>query len=215
VDALGAWRESTENLFAAAGYRLPFKKRNTYFYTMQKDIQVIEQTKKWINDVVIGCNFCPFAANVVKQQRIFYRVEPSSDVPVGLGVFMEELTQLDEQEDIETSFIIFPEGFAGFQEYLDLVAMAEKLLKKHGYEGIYQVASFHPEYRFADAPEDDAANYTNRSPHPMLHLLREESIDRALEHYKDPDSIPDRNIHFAREKGIVYMKMLRDACMAE
>lgn len=182
---------------------------------MHKHIQAVEQTKKWINDVVIGCNFCPFAANVVKHQRVFYRVEFSSDATVCLRVFMEELSRLDNDADVETSFIVFPTGFEDFEAYLDLVALAEKLLKKHDYEGVYQVASFHPEYRFADAPEDDAANYTNRSPHPMLHLLREDSIDRALEHYKDPDSIPDRNIHFAREKGMLYMKMLRDACMLE
>ena len=90
--------------------------------------------------------------------------------------------------------------------------MAEKLLKQEGYEGIYQLASFHPLYLFADAAPDDAANYTNRSIYPMLHLLREASIDKALKHYKNPDKIPQHNINFAREKGLVYMQMLRDAC---
>lgn len=182
---------------------------------MQKDNQAIEQTKKWIIDVVIGCNFCPFAANVVKQQQVFYRVEHSDALTVCLDVFLQEISRLDEDMTIETSFLLFPNAFAHFEAYLDMVHVAEKLLKKNGYEGVYQVASFHPEYRFADAPEEDAANYTNRSPFPMLHLLREESIDRALEHYKDPDSIPERNIRFAREKGPVYMKMLRDACMRQ
>ena len=86
------------------------------------------------------------------------------------------------------------------------------LLKQKGYNGIYQLASFHPLYRFADSVEDDAANYTNRSLYPMLHLLRESSIDNALEHYKDPEAIPGHNINFAREKGNTYMKMLRDSC---
>ena len=94
-----------------------------------------------------------------------------------------------------------------------MVSVAEKLLKQYGYDGIYQLASFHPQYKFAGAPDNDAANYTNRSVYPMLHLLRESSIDKALEHFNDPESIPDRNINFAREKGIVYMKMLREACL--
>jgi hypothetical protein len=86
-------------------------------------------------------------------------------------------------------------------------------LIKNGYEGVYQVASFHPLYLFAGSDEKDAANYTNRSVYPMLHLLRESSIDKALESYIDPENIPVRNIEFARKKGLVYMKMLRDTCM--
>jgi len=111
------------------------------------------------------------------------------------------------------TFLIFPGSFKQFDEYLDMVALAEKLVKQHGYEGIYQLASFHPLYLFADSSPDDPANYTNRSVYPMLHLLREESIDKALAHYDKPENIPVRNISFAREKGLVYMKMLRDACL--
>jgi hypothetical protein len=95
-----------------------------------------------------------------------------------------------------------------------LVSTAEALLIESDYEGIYQVASFHPDYQFAGTLMADAANYTNRSIFPMLHLLRESSVDKALEHYADPEGIPDRNIDFAREKGPAYMKMLRDACMS-
>ncbi len=175
--------------------------------------QAIEQTKKWINEVVVGCNFCPFAARVVKQQAIHFQVENSSDLKSCLTAFMVELQRLDNNETIETSFLILPNSFSDFNEYLDLVDKAETLLKKNGYEGIYQVASFHPHYLFAGSSATDAANYTNRSVYPMLHLLREESIDQALKHYTSPENIPERNINFAREKGLVYMKMLRDACV--
>ena len=120
---------------------------------------------------------------------------------------------MDENEQVETALIIFPNTFEQFDDYLDLVSLAESLLKKEDYEGIYQVASFHPQYRFAGAPVSDAANYTNRSVYPMLHILREESIEKALEKYPDSGQIPEHNINFAREKGVVYMKMLRDACM--
>ena len=173
--------------------------------------QIIDRTKKWIVDVVIGCNFCPFAANVVKQQTVFYKVEENTEMDACLDSFVYEMKRLDNDVTIETTFVIFPNTFKKFSEYLDLLSLAEDRLKRNGYEGVYQVASFHPLYLFTNSVENDPANYTNRSIYPMLHLLREESIDRALENYKDPESIPVRNINFAREKGLVYMKMLRDA----
>lgn len=172
---------------------------------------VIERTKKWITEVVIGCNFCPFAANVVKRQTIFYQVETSAEIETCLHSFLSLVKRMDDDPSVETSFLIFPNSFGQFDDYLDLVAVSENLLKQKGYEGIYQVASFHPLYLFEGSGEDDPSNYTNRSVYPMLHLLREESIDRALENYKDPESIPDRNIKFTREKGLAYMKMLKDA----
>lgn len=173
--------------------------------------QVIERTKKWIIDVVIGCNFCPFAANVVKQRSIFYKVEESVDMDKCLDSFVLEMERLDKDTAIETTLVILPNGFQKFDDYLDLLSLAEKRLKKEGYEGVYQVASFHPLYLFTGSDENDPANYTNRSIYPMLHLLREESIDKALENFNSPESIPLRNINFAREKGLAYMKMLKDA----
>jgi uncharacterized protein len=173
--------------------------------------QVTEQTKKWITSVVVGCNFCPFAAGVMKKQTVHYEVLFSSFLNESMDALLHELQRLDEDENIETSFLIFPNAFAAFEDYLDMLSLAEQLLLQNGYEGIYQVASFHPLYQFAGSQQDDAANYTNRSPYPMLHLLREESIDRALESYKDPEAIPERNIRFAEEKGLVYMRMLWEA----
>ena len=161
--------------------------------------------------MVIGCNLCPFAANVVKQQTIFYKVEENTEMDVCLDSFVHEMKRLDNDAAIETSFLIFPKTFENFDDYLDLVALAENRLKRNGYEGVYQVASFHPLYLFAGSDENDPANYTNRSIYPMLQLLREESIDKALENYKSPESIPVRNINFAREKGLAYMKTLRGA----
>ena len=147
---------------------------------MEDKERVVSQTKKWINEVIIGCNFCPFAAKVVKQQSIYYQVENSAASNICLDAFLQEMIRLDEDASIETSFLIFPNSFADFDDYLDLVNLAEKLLFDKGYEGVYQVASFHPLYQFEGAQLDDAANYTNRSAYPMLHLLREISIDKAL-----------------------------------
>jgi uncharacterized protein len=174
---------------------------------------VIHQTRKWITDVVIGCNFCPFAARELKQNTIHYQVETSDDRAICLRAFLQECTRLDEEKNIETSLLIFPEAFQQFDAYLDFVALAEKILKKEKYEGVYQVASFHPLYAFEGAPPDDAANFTNRSIYPMLHLLREDRVEQALLKYPDPEQIPERNIVFARSKGAAYMKKLRDACL--
>jgi len=175
--------------------------------------EVIAQTKKWITDVVIGCNFCPFAAREIKRNSINYIVDESEDIAICLHTFITECRRMDNDPAAETSFIVYTNAFENFDDYLDLVSLAEALLEREGYEGIYQVASFHPQYCFEDTRENDAANYTNRSIYPMLHILREESIEAALEHYADPESIPKRNVQFARQKGVVYMKMLRDACL--
>ncbi|MDP4284997.1 MAG: DUF1415 domain-containing protein [Bacteroidota bacterium] len=171
------------------------------------------QTQKWITDIVIGCNFCPFAAREVKRNAIHYAVEISDKIKVCLDSFLNECILLDENKDIETSLLIFPGSFKRFDDYLILVSKAENLLKKKDYEGIYQVASFHPTYCFANSPMDDAANFTNRSPYPMLHILREESIEQALLHYPNPKKIPENNIDFARKKGFAYMALLLDACL--
>lgn len=174
---------------------------------------IIQQTKKWITNVVIGCNFCPFAAKEIKLNTVHFEIEKSEKPEDCLQAFLHECRRLDEHATIETSFLILPNAVPQFEDFLDLVTLTERIVKQKGYEGIYQVASFHPLYRFAGAPENDAANYTNRSVYPMLHLLREVSIEQVLKKYIDPEKIPDRNIHFARKKGAVYMQGLRDACL--
>lgn len=179
---------------------------------MNKTTDIISQTKKWITDVVVGCNFCPFAGREVRQNGIHYQVEAATELSTCLESFLQECIRLDQETSIETTLLIFPGAFQSFDDYLRLVELAEKLIITKGYEGIYQVASFHPFYQFAGARADDAANYTNRSIYPMLHLLREESIEQALQRYPEAQQIPERNIRFAREKGEAYMKMLRDAC---
>jgi uncharacterized protein len=179
---------------------------------MELSEQIIVHTKKWINDVIIGCNFCPFAAKVIKQQAVHFEVDTCVYSAFSPTSFLNEINRLDNDEKIETSFLIYSNSFESFDDYVDMVALAEEFLEENEYEGIYQLASFHPLYQFANSPIDDPANFTNRSVYPMLHLLREASIDKALEHYNNPEQIPDRNIDFARNKGYVYMKMLRDAC---
>jgi len=177
------------------------------------DSSVIAQTTQWINSVVIGCNFCPFAAKAMLRKSIRYVVLPDITLESALEAVVEELRYLDRSVDIETTLVIFPNQFSNFEDYLDLAELAEDLSVEQGYEGIYQIASFHPDYRFEGAKDNDPANYTNRSPYPMLHILREDSITKALDHYIDPEGIPERNIAFAQEKGLLYMQVLRAACL--
>ena len=173
--------------------------------------QVIITTKKWIDIVVIGCHFCPFAAREVQRNSIYYQVEEKKDKATCLSALIKECERLDNDALIETTFLIFPDAFPSFRAYLDFLSLSNQLLKKQRYEGIYQLASFHPQYRFSGVPANDAANYTNRSPYPMLQLLREESIEKALAYYAgSAKEIPERNIRFAREKGLAYMKMLEE-----
>ena len=146
-------------------------------------------------------------------KSIRYVVLPEENTKRVLTALIAECVFLDENDDTETTIIILPNSFSDFNDYLDLTDKAERLIAQENYEGVYQLASFHPMYRFEGAPKDDAANYTNRSPYPMLQILREDSITKALENFPDPDSIPEKNIDYARRKGLVYMEVLRAKCM--
>ncbi|HMO39125.1 MAG TPA: DUF1415 domain-containing protein [Saprospiraceae bacterium] len=182
---------------------------------MLGDAIVINQTKAWIAQVVIGCNFCPFAGTPFKQERIHYEVVRATGMEDCLEALIAACLQLDHEPDVETTLLIYPGAFQNFENYLEVFTLAEGLLELQGYEGVYQVAGFHPEYCFADAPADDPANYTNRSPYPMLHLLREESVTRAVASTPLVEQIPARNMDYARQRGLVYMQALRAACFLE
>lgn len=174
---------------------------------------IIAQTVAWIKSVVIGCHFCPFAAGAMSRKSIRYVVLSDATSESALKTLIFEMKKMEQEDEIETTLIILPFRFDDFRKYLDLVSKAEISVTKQQYEGIYQIASFHPEYCFAGTDNNDPANYTNRSIFPMLHILREESITRAIEQYPGTENIPEQNIAFARQKGLVYMQLLRAACM--
>lgn len=174
--------------------------------------QIILQTEKWIRTVVVGLNFCPFAAKELKQKSILYKVFQTTFKQKILEELSAVLTTLDENESTATALCILPKGFSDFKIYLDLLHIAEDFLIAEDYESIYQLASFHPLYCFADAASDDAANYTNRSPYPMLHILRETAITAALKNFKNADNIPDNNIKKSRQLGLAQMEALKYAC---
>lgn len=175
--------------------------------------KIIAQTKNWVKEVVIGCGFCPFAKKVFIENSIRYVVIEGTALHEHPSAVLSELQLLEKDPTIETTLLIFSEAYQSFGSYLQLVKQAEKLSIRKGFEGVFQIASFHPEYVFGDANENDAANYTNRSPYPMLHLLREDSLSKAISFHPDPDGIPQRNIEFANEKGIDFMKQLLQKAM--
>ncbi|MCX6324265.1 MAG: DUF1415 domain-containing protein [Sphingobacteriales bacterium] len=166
------------------------------------------QTLQWVEKVVIGCQFCPFAANPFKAKAIACEVSPAKALAEALASLALCFEQLNNHVEIATLLLVFDKGFIRFTDYLNLVDLAEQLLKQEGYEGVYQIASFHPDYLFAGSTADDPANYTNRSPYPMLHLLREDDVEQALDSHPNPEGIPERNILFAREKGVEYFKKM-------
>lgn len=121
--------------------------------------------------------------------------------------FLNQCLWLDQHPETSTSFLLCP-GLSKFEAFLGFVDRAERLILKNSYESVYQVASFHPDYCFSGSNQSDPANYTNRSPFPMLHLLREDSLERAIAAHPDAESIPERNVLFARSKGLQYMQSL-------
>lgn len=158
-------------------------------------------TRAWVETFVVARDVCPFAGREVARDTIRYVAVPASDREAALLALFDECRHLDATPEVETTLLVLTEGLEDFDDYLDLLEIAEALLAEQGFEGTYQLASFHPDYVFADAEPEDPANFTNRSPFPMWHLLREEGLERALAHHPDPAGIPERNIAAMRELG--------------
>ncbi|WP_206485676.1 DUF1415 domain-containing protein [Thalassotalea sp. G2M2-11] len=168
----------------------------------------IVKTQQWLEQVIIGLNFCPFAKKEFVNNTIHYYVCPQARLESALAEFAEQLHYLDQHPEVETTLFICSLGFREFTHYLDLVDYANELLVELGFEGVFQIASFHPDYVFEGEAPDDASNYTNRSPLPTLHLIREQSMARVLSVYPDPELIPEQNIALAREKGSRYFSQI-------
>ena len=172
--------------------------------TPTKDSQ-IKTVERWLKDVVIGLNLCPFAAKPFGDKRI--RIEVfEGDTEAGLlEMLQSELTLMDErpienqppeetETVIETTLIVIPNMLHNFDTYNQFLDLVDALLDTFSWTGQYQIASFHPQYCFAGTAPDSPENLTNRSPYPLLHIIREASIETALQHYPNPENIPDQNI---------------------
>ncbi|EKO3847599.1 DUF1415 domain-containing protein [Vibrio harveyi] len=161
------------------------------------DINAItEQVDQWLNDVVIGLNLCPFAAKPQRNKQIKIFVSEASQEEALLEDILLQLIELSntETEKLETTLVVVPNMLQDFWDYNFFIDWVEGLIKQQDWEGIFQVATFHPDYCFGGAEPEDDENLTNRSPYPVFHLIREESMEKVLKHYPDPESIPDTNI---------------------
>lgn len=167
-----------------------------------------QQTEIWLKSVIVHYNICPFARTVVEKNKVYYCIDEAVAIEENLQTLIDEAQRLDCEEDIETTLIIYATALADFDDFLDYLALANDLLALQGYEGMYQLASFHPDYCFEGASDTDAANYTNRSPYPMIQLIREESIEKVLETFPHPETIPERNSQLMRKLGLMKMQML-------
>ncbi len=165
--------------------------------------EVIAQTRIWLERAVIGLNLCPFAKSVYAQERIRYVVSAARAQRPLLADLMSELQALDAADPVrcETTLLIHPHVLEDFADYNDFLTQAEDAVAELGLAGILQIASFHPAYQFEDAGPDDIENYTNRSPYPMLHLLRESSVERAVTTFPDTTAIYRNNIRTMHRLG--------------
>ena len=170
------------------------------------------QIANWVRSFIVKYNICPFARPDLDANNMRYCVAQSEDLEQVLMALVEECLFMDSHPHINTSLFIIPNGFEQFDDYLDLLDIANALLSAQGYEGTYQLASFHPDYCFEGEDESDAANYTNRAPLPVLHIIRESALADALAGYKDPESIPERNIQFTRRKGANFFELILQGC---
>lgn len=173
---------------------------------------ITQQTRNWLEDIIIKLNFCPFAKREFLNNSIRYSVSDAVDLEAALHALAEEFNFLDNNTKTETTLLIFSQSFAEFDSFLELIDYANQLLDDLGYASVYQLAHFHPDYCFDGVETDDASNYTNRSPYPILHLLREHSLQKAIQNHTDTSSIPDTNIILARELGSDKMQQLLDQC---
>lgn len=164
---------------------------------------ILDATRHWLTRAVIGLNLCPFAKSVHVKEQIRYVVSEATDAEALLDTLETELKALAEADParIDTTLLIVPRMLADFADYNDFLYLAERLLDSLGLSGVLQIASFHPQYQFAGTDVDDIENYTNRAPYPILHLLREDSIARAVEAFPDAADIYERNEETMRRLG--------------
>ncbi|WP_334119996.1 DUF1415 domain-containing protein [Limnobacter sp.] len=177
------------------------------------DQNIIDATRRWVEQVVVAFNLCPFAKRELVKERVRFVVSQAVDEATLLDELAHELALLNVNESIETSLLIHPQVLQDFYQYNDFLEAVDELLVDMDLEGVYQVASFHPDYQFGGTEPDDAENYTNRSPYPMLHLLREDSLSDAIDNYPEVDLIPERNIECMNGQGVEKLRALLQACL--
>jgi uncharacterized protein len=168
------------------------------------DQQVLDDTRRWIEKAVIGLNLCPFARAVYVKNQVRIVVSRARHLDAFLDELDRELDllQTTPAEEIDTTLLVHPTLFPDFEVFNDFMNVVDDVVAEHDLEGVIQVANFHPDFRFEGEPEGDMSHFTNRAPYPTLHLLREDSVERAVESAGgDAEAIVERNIRTLRELG--------------
>jgi hypothetical protein len=174
------------------------------------DAEVLEQTRQWLEKAVIGLNLCPFAKAVYVKNQVRLVVSKARHADDLLEELDRELDLLvaTPAEEVDTTLLIHPTLFEDFLDFNDFMEIAEAVVDEHGLEGVVQLASFHPKFQFEGTEPDDLGNYTNRAPFAILHLLREESVERAVLAYPDAEGIFERNIDTLNQLGLAGWRAL-------
>ena len=162
---------------------------------------IIAATKQWVETVVVGLNLCPFARRPLLDGRVRFTVTDAETEAELLEALHSELSLLTEDPTVETTLLIHPKTLSDFYDFNDFLSIADDLVLDLALQGVVQIASFHPDYQFEGTAPDYIQNDTNRSPSPMLHLLREDSLARAIEAYPDVAQIPARNVALMQSMG--------------
>ena len=177
----------------------------------------IAETRAWVQRAVIGLNLCPFAKAVEAKGQVRYALSEASDEDALLAALCEEMHRLAQADpaEIDTTLLIHPQVLKDFLDYNDFLEAADAAVEELGYAGVLQVASFHPDYQFDGTAPDDVSNATNRSPYPTLHLLREDSVDRAVMAFPEAESIFEDNMRTLEQLGAEGWAELREQCRAD
>jgi hypothetical protein len=178
-----------------------------------KDSEITGSVQRWVESFVVELNLCPFAKRELIQNRIRFALTAAQTEEELLTALQAELELLDSDTSIETTLLIHAKVLQDFYDYNQFLDYADKLLLQMGLEGVYQIASFHPHYQFGNTDPDAAENYTNRSPYPMLHIIREESIARAIAESPNIDQVPAGNIKLMNRLGKDRLRALMQACI--
>lgn len=176
------------------------------------EADAVRETREWVERIVVGLELCAFAAEPLRAGRVRIAVSEAADPQALAADLVDELLRLDRTpaDQLETTLLVHPRALRDFAAYNDFLDVCDWLLERLDLVGTLQIASFHPDYRYAGAADDDVANATNRSPHPMLHLLREASVERAVRSHPAPEAIPRRNARRLRALGWEGFLRLRD-----
>ncbi|GHA19945.1 hypothetical protein GCM10008090_32170 [Arenicella chitinivorans] len=170
--------------------------------------EVVKAVERWLTAVVIELNLCPFAQREYRSNRVRFKASDARNEEAVLRDLVVEMSLLTRRPDIETTLLILPYTLSDFLYFNEFLGFADQLLEEMQLDGVYQIASFHPQYQFDGTESEDAENYTNRAPYPILHILRESSLSKVIERHPDPESIPANNIQLMNTLGKRHMQLL-------